>query len=48
MNAISIVILVIIVIVSIFVLTYAAHDRGSSMCSGCHGDCANCESKKND
>lgn len=46
MNAVSILILIVIVVVAIFVLTYVAHDRGSSMCSGCHGDCANCESKK--
>lgn len=46
MNVVGIVIVVIIIIVSIFILTYVAHERGSSMCAGCHGDCANCESKK--
>ncbi len=46
MNVVSIVILVLIVIAAIFVLTYVAHDRGSSMCAGCHGDCANCEGRK--
>lgn len=45
MNIASIIILVIIVLLSIGVLTYVAHDRGSSMCAGCHGDCANCDSK---
>ena len=38
-------ILVLIVVAAIFVITYVAHDRGSSMCSGCHGDCANCGKK---
>lgn len=46
MNVVGIVIVVVIIIVSIFILTYVAHERGSSMCAGCHGDCANCESKK--
>ncbi len=46
MNVVSIVILILIVVAAIFVLTYVAHDRGSSMCAGCHGDCANCESRK--
>lgn len=46
MNVVSILILIVIVVVAIFVLTYVAHDRGSSMCSGCHGDCANCEGRK--
>ena len=41
MNPISVLILVLIVVAAIFVITYVAHDRGSSMCSGCHGDCAN-------
>lgn len=45
MNIISIIILVIVVLLAIGVLTYVAHDRGSSMCVGCHGDCANCDSK---
>lgn len=38
MNPISVLILVLIVVAAIFVITYVAHDRGSSMCSGCHGD----------
>jgi len=41
LNPISVLILVLIVVAAIFVITYVAHDRGSSMCSGCHGDCAN-------
>ena len=45
MNPISVLILVLIVVAAIFVITYVAHDRGSSMCSGCHGDCANCGKK---
>lgn len=46
MNLVSIIILIVVVIAAIFILTFVAHDRGSSMCAGCHGDCANCESKK--
>lgn len=46
MNVVSILILIAIVIVAVFVLTYVAHDRGESMCAGCHGDCNHCESKK--
>lgn len=46
MNLVSIIILLIIIVAAIFLLTYVAHDRGSSMCAGCHGDCANCASKK--
>lgn len=34
MNPISVLILVLIVVAAIFVITYVAHDRGSSMCSG--------------
>lgn len=45
MNPISVLILVLIVVAAMFVITYVAHDRGSSMCSGCHGDCANCGKK---
>ncbi|HCI65303.1 MAG TPA: hypothetical protein DER12_01520 [Lachnospiraceae bacterium] len=45
LNPISVLILVLIVVAAIFVITYVAHDRGSSMCSGCHGDCANCGKK---
>ena len=48
MNWISIVILILIVVAAIFVLTYVAHDRGSSMCAGCHGDCEKCGKKKED
>lgn len=46
MNLISIIILIVIVVAAIFLLTYVAHDRGSSMCAGCHGDCSRCEGKK--
>lgn len=46
MNVVSVLIIIAIVIVAIFVLTYVAHDRGDSMCAGCHGDCSHCESKK--
>lgn len=46
LNWISILILILIVALAIFVLTYVAHDRGSSMCAGCHGDCANCKKKE--
>lgn len=46
MNLVSIIILIVIIIAAIFLLTYVAHDRGSSMCAGCHGDCSRCESKK--
>ena len=47
MNAISILIIVLIVFVSIFVLTYIAHHRDETMCSGCHGDCTECKKKNN-
>lgn len=46
MNLVSVIILILVIIAAIFILTFVAHDRGSSMCAGCHGDCANCESKK--
>ncbi len=46
MNIASILILILIVVVAIFALTYVAHDRGDSMCGGCHGDCAHCDNKK--
>lgn len=46
MNLVSVILLILIIIAAIFILTYVAHERGSSMCAGCHGDCANCESKK--
>ena len=46
MNLVSVIILIVVIIAAIFLLTFVAHDRGSSMCAGCHGDCANCESKK--
>lgn len=48
MNIVGIVLVVLIIIVAIFLLTYVAHDRGESMCAGCHGDCENCEEKKKD
>lgn len=46
MNWISILILLLIIIAAIFVLTYVAHDRDSSMCGGCHGDCTKCKGKE--
>lgn len=46
MNLVSVILLIVIIIAAIFVLTFVAHDRGSSMCAGCHGDCSNCESRK--
>ncbi len=46
MNWISVIILIVIVIAAIFILTYVAHKDGSSMCGGCHGDCANCKEKR--
>ena len=46
MNLVSVIILIVVIIAAIFILTYVAHDRGASMCAGCHGDCANCEGKK--
>lgn len=46
MNLVSIIILILVIIAAIFILTFVAHDRGSSMCAGCHGDCENCGSRK--
>lgn len=46
MNWVSILILVLVVVLAIFVLAFVAHDRGSSMCAGCHGDCEKCGKKE--
>ncbi len=46
MNWVSILILVLIVVATIFILTYVAHKKDSTMCFGCHGDCGNCDKKE--